>query len=65
MCIVILVLLESLLCGLPYTFPREIIVTEPDRPSDLTGAYTVPSPRYLTPSGAQCVGAQNCRINFH
>jgi len=53
MCIVILVLLASVVCGLPYTFPRETIVTEPDRPNDLTGAYIVPSPSYYTPSGAQ------------
>jgi len=49
----ILVLLACVVCGLPNTFPRETIVTGPDRPNDLTGAYIVPSPRYFTPSGAQ------------
>jgi len=53
MCIVIPVLLVSVLCGLPYTFPRETIVTEPDQISDMTGAYIVPGPRYFPPSGAQ------------
>jgi len=28
MCIVILVLLASVVCGLPYMFPQETIVTE-------------------------------------
>jgi len=53
MCIGILVLLASVVCGLPYTFARETIVTEPDRPNDLKGAHTVLSPRYFAPSGAQ------------
>ena len=52
LCITILVSRDFMWLALT-RFPQETMVIELDRPSDLTRAYIVPSPRCFSPSGAQ------------